>query len=70
MLKRIKARLAERALRLVLNRIQDFVVHDQPDSFDMLLVHAKCMHSVYEIEDGDWLECMVAQAFDHKCKGA
>lgn len=53
------------ALSEVLNRIKDFVTSDSPDGFGMEVKCVTCGFLTYEIEDGDWLECIVSKAFDH-----
>ncbi len=72
MLKRIKARLRERALAIVLNKIQDIVFREECSEYACgnEMRCARCSAVVYEIDDQDWLECMVANAFDHKCQEA
>ncbi|WP_093886533.1 hypothetical protein [Streptosporangium canum] len=55
----------EDALSLVLNRIQDVVYSD---TWGGVFNCATCGEQVYGIDDGDWLECIVNNAFNHKCK--
>lgn len=57
----------EEALSLVLNRIQDFAFTEDCCR-GIQLTCGDCGTSIYEVEDADYLECMVQKAFDHKCK--
>ncbi|MEU7830351.1 hypothetical protein [Nonomuraea sp. NPDC049129] len=59
----------DEALCLVLNRIQDVVFREECSTYACgnEMRCAICSAVLYEIEDQDWLECMVAKAFDHKC---
>ncbi|MGN9782787.1 hypothetical protein ACTMTF_15245 [Nonomuraea sp. ZG12] len=65
MIKRLKARLADKALALVLNRIQAVAYTDQWGGVFNCLT---CGEMVYGIDEGDYLECIAARSFDHKCK--
>ncbi|GAA4187066.1 hypothetical protein GCM10022252_19970 [Streptosporangium oxazolinicum] len=53
------------ALKIVLNRIKDVVYSD---TFGGVFDCATCGVMVYGIDDGDWLECIVDRAFNHRCK--
>lgn len=59
---------AQSALATVLNRLADQVFHDDGDQPGSELRCAHCQERLYEVEDGDWLECLVVKGFEHKCK--
>ncbi|WP_371784673.1 hypothetical protein [Streptosporangium subroseum] len=61
----IEQSMDESALASVIKRIKDIVYSD---TFGGVFNCATCGDMVYGIDDGDWLECMVSKAFDHKCK--
>lgn len=54
------------SLGTILNQIKDFAFHDV--DYGMEVRCATCSAVVYEVEEGDWLECMVLNALDHDCK--
>jgi 4-aminobutyrate aminotransferase-like enzyme len=61
---------SEIALHVVINRIQDAVFREECSTYACgnEIRCAGCSAILYEVEDQDWLECMVARAFDHECE--
>ncbi|GAA3536996.1 hypothetical protein GCM10022419_016010 [Nonomuraea rosea] len=54
----------------ILNRLKDFVFSDNDIWAGMQVRCALCEVQIYDVEDGDWLECVVSKGFKHECKGA
>ncbi|WP_043617294.1 hypothetical protein [Nonomuraea candida] len=52
----------------VLDRLKDFVFSDNDIWAGMQVRCAHCEVQVYDVEDGDWLECIISNAFAHVCK--
>ncbi|MER7208511.1 hypothetical protein ABT340_15680 [Streptosporangium sp. NPDC000239] len=51
-----------------LDLIKDFTINDADYGMELKCVHCKSV--VYEIESGDWLECLVVKGYEHKCERA
>lgn len=55
-------------LDLLLNYIKDFVICQDSDEYGNEVACANCNAPIFEIEEGDWLECLVMRAVEHKCE--
>lgn len=53
----------EEALRIVLNRIKDVVLDEWGGNFNC----PTCGDLIYDLDEGDYLECVVLKAFEHNC---
>ncbi|MFI6319706.1 hypothetical protein ACIBG8_19385 [Nonomuraea sp. NPDC050556] len=61
--------LSEGARSEIFDQIKDMVFEESPLVGDggLQMKCATCAAVLYEIEDGDWLECLVSNALDHVC---